>query len=156
MLQSTMLAIKGAQLVVDCAGITAGKNALIMCDEARWLEGEALAGVCHAVGARPLLVDLSPQVAWYYANLKRPRLPRHLVAAMNATDNERTSTSAARGSGPTEGGGAARSGRYPFQARFSHFSGRNGCRNASTELGEVLFRSSGADDGCQRWCPYDR
>jgi hypothetical protein len=33
MLQSTMLAIKGAQLVIDCAGITAGKNVLIMCDD---------------------------------------------------------------------------------------------------------------------------
>ena len=31
-------------------------------------------------------VDLSPEVAWYYAHLKRPHLPRHLVAAMNATD----------------------------------------------------------------------
>jgi len=86
MLQSTMLAIKGAQLVIECAGITASKNVLIFCDKDRWIEGEALAGVCHAVGARPLLVDLSPEVAWYYANLKRPHLPEHLVAAMGASD----------------------------------------------------------------------
>jgi hypothetical protein len=86
MLQSTILAVKGAQLVIECAGIAAGKNVLIMCDKDRWLEGEALAGVCHAAGARPLLIDLSPEVAWYYAHLKRPRLPRHLVAAMGASD----------------------------------------------------------------------
>ena len=85
MLQSSMLAIKGAQLVIECAGITTGKDVLIFCDKDRWLEGEALAGVCNAVGARPLLVDLSIEAAWYYANLKRPRLPAHLVAAMNAS-----------------------------------------------------------------------
>ncbi len=86
MLQSTILAIKGAQLVIECAGITSGKNVLIFCDKDRWIEGEALAGVCHAVGAQPLLVDLSSEVAWYYAHLKRPHLPAHLLAAMNAAD----------------------------------------------------------------------
>jgi hypothetical protein len=37
-------------------------------------------------------------------------------------------------------------------ARFSHSPGRYGCRNASTELGEVLFRSSGKDHGRQGRC----
>lgn len=86
MFQSAILAIKGAQLVIECANVTAGKSVLIFCDKDRWLEGEALAGVCNAVGARPLLVDLSIEAAWYYANLKRPKLPAHLVAAMNASD----------------------------------------------------------------------
>lgn len=86
MLQSTILAIKGAQLVIECAGITTGKNVLILCDKDRWLEGEVLAGVCHAVGARPLLVDLTHEVAWYYNYLKRPQLPAHLLAAFNASD----------------------------------------------------------------------
>jgi 2,5-dihydroxypyridine 5,6-dioxygenase len=86
MYQSTMLAIPGARLVIELAGITRGKNVLIYCDKNRWLEGEALAGACLAVGAEPLLVDLTYMAAWYYANLKRPKMPAHLVAAFNASD----------------------------------------------------------------------
>lgn len=86
MLQTAALAIKGAQLVIELAGIEAGHTVLIFCDKDRWLEGEALAGVCHARGAEPLLVDLSIMAGWYYANLKRPKLPAHIVGAMNASD----------------------------------------------------------------------
>jgi len=86
MYQSTMLAIPGAQLVVELAGIGEGKNVLILCDKNRWLEGEVLAGACLAVGAQPLLVDLTHMAVWYYANLKRPKMPTHLVAAFNASD----------------------------------------------------------------------
>jgi len=86
MFQSVALAIKGAQLVVELAGIRAGNTVLILCDKDRWMEGEALAGACHAAGAEPLLVDLTILAAWYYNYLKRPRLPANLVAAMNGSD----------------------------------------------------------------------
>lgn len=86
MYQSTVLAIRGAQLVIELAGIHAGQTVTIYCDKNRWIEGEALAGACLAVGADPLLVDLTHMAAWYYANLKRPQLPPHLKAAINASN----------------------------------------------------------------------
>jgi 2,5-dihydroxypyridine 5,6-dioxygenase len=84
--QSTMLAIPGAQLVIELTGISSGNSVLILSDKLRWVEGEALAGECLAIGARPLLVDLTHIAAWYYTNLKRPKMPPHLVAAFNASD----------------------------------------------------------------------
>jgi leucyl aminopeptidase (aminopeptidase T) len=86
MYQTTALAIRGAQLVIQLAGIGPGHNVVIYCDKNRWVEGEALAGVCLSVGADPLLVDLTHIAAWYYANLKRPKMPKHLNAAIKASD----------------------------------------------------------------------
>ena len=86
MYQSTVLAIRGAQLVIELAGIKAGNTVTIYCDKNRWLEGETLAGVCLAAGADPLLIDLTHLAVRYYADLKRPKMPPHLKAAINASD----------------------------------------------------------------------
>jgi leucyl aminopeptidase (aminopeptidase T) len=86
MYQSTVLATRGARLVIDLAGISSGNSVLILSDKNRWLEAEAIAGECLVVGAHPLLVDLTYMATWYYANLKRPKMPRHLVSAFNASN----------------------------------------------------------------------
>jgi 2,5-dihydroxypyridine 5,6-dioxygenase len=86
MYQSITLAVRNAELVIQLTRISAGNSVLILCDKNRWLEGEALAGACLAAGAQPLLVDLTHMAAWYYANLKRPVMPPHLVAAFNGSD----------------------------------------------------------------------
>ena len=86
MYQSTALAIRGAQLVIELSGIKTGDTVTIYCDKNRWLEGEALVGACLAAGADPMLVDLTHLAAWYYANLKRPKMPPHLKAAIYASD----------------------------------------------------------------------
>lgn len=95
MLQSTVLAVKVAELVVKCAGVYEGASVLILCDKDRWLEGEVLAAVCHSIGAYPIIMDLTPEVAWYYNNMKRPLPKPHLLGAMMksnfcfaAADNE--------------------------------------------------------------------
>ena len=86
MYQSTILATHGARLVIDLAGLSSENSVLILSDKIRWLETEAIAGECLAIGAHPLQVDLTYMAAWYYANLKHPKIPHHLVSAFNASN----------------------------------------------------------------------
>ncbi len=95
LMRSPILLAKNARLVVELAGISKGHTVLILCDAERWIEGEALAAQVLAVGARPMLVDLTPEANQYYSDFKRPVLSAPLVAAMHAanytlaaTDNE--------------------------------------------------------------------
>ena len=86
MLTSTTLLVKGAELVVECAGVVEGANVIVLCDKDRWLEGEAVAGVCQARGAHPMILDVTTEVMWYYNNLKRPIPKPHLLGAMMGAD----------------------------------------------------------------------
>lgn len=86
LLRSPILLTKNARIVIELAGVTAGKHVVILCDAERWMEGEALAGQVLAAGAKPMLVDLTPDANLYYTEFKRPRLSPPLVAAMHAAD----------------------------------------------------------------------
>jgi len=86
MLKSTTLLVKGAELVVECSRLRAGANVIVLCDKDRWIEGEAVAGVCQARGAHPMILDVTTEVMWYYNNLKRPIPKPHLLGAMMGAD----------------------------------------------------------------------
>ena len=85
-LNTPILLVRSAELIVDhCAGVGAGDRCLVICDKSRWPEGEAIAGVALARGAKPLLLDVSSEVAQYYATRLRPEPPDHMAAAFAAS-----------------------------------------------------------------------
>jgi leucyl aminopeptidase (aminopeptidase T) len=86
LLRSPILLGKNARMLVELAQISTGHHVLILCDSDRWPEGEALAGQMLAVGAKPMLVDMTPDANLYYTQFKRPTLSPILVAAMHAAD----------------------------------------------------------------------
>jgi leucyl aminopeptidase (aminopeptidase T) len=80
------LLTRSAELVVDhCIGVGAGDLCLVISDKKRWPEGEAIAGVILARGAVPLLLDVSSEVARYYATQQRPEPPDHMAATFVAS-----------------------------------------------------------------------
>lgn len=82
MLQTTILAIRGAEIVVKCAGVYEGAHVIVLSDKDHVVEAEAIAGVCQARGAHPMVIDISTEVMWYKNNLKRPIPKQHLLGAM--------------------------------------------------------------------------
>ena len=85
-LLTPILLTRSAALIVDhCIGVQAGDRCLVICDKNRWPEGEAIAGVVLARGAIPLLMDVSSEVARYYATHQRPEPPDHMAAAFAAS-----------------------------------------------------------------------
>ncbi|MEA3338283.1 MAG: hypothetical protein U9R25_20530 [Chloroflexota bacterium] len=85
-LLTPILLTRNAALIVDhCIGVQAGDLCLVICDKNRWPEGEAIAGVALARGATPLLMDVSSEVASYYATHQRPEPPDHMAAAFAAS-----------------------------------------------------------------------
>lgn len=78
--------LRGAALAVDdCAGVTAGDRCLIVCDQTRWAEGEALSAAILQSNGLPLLIDVTPEVERYYATRLRPEPPDHMAAAFAAS-----------------------------------------------------------------------
>lgn len=86
LLRSPILLARNAQLVVQLSGISKGQSAVILSDAERWMEAEALAAQILTVGARPMLVDMTPEASQYYTDFKRPSLSPPLVAAMHAAN----------------------------------------------------------------------
>jgi len=85
-LLTPILLTRSAELIVDhCIGIQGGDRCLVISDKNRWPEGEAIAGVILARGATPLLMDVSSEVALYYATHQRPEPPDHMAAAFAAS-----------------------------------------------------------------------
>lgn len=81
------LLTRAADLVVrHCAEVPAGAECLVLCDHLRRPEAEAVAGILLAQEATPLLLDVSSEVARYYATLERPEPPDHMAAAFAASD----------------------------------------------------------------------
>lgn len=77
---------RAATLAVhDCAEVSDGDKCLIVCDQSRWPEGEALREAILQSGGLPLMVDVTPQVARYYATRQRPEPPDHMAAAFSAS-----------------------------------------------------------------------
>ncbi|MBU05795.1 MAG: hypothetical protein CL877_07580 [Dehalococcoidales bacterium] len=85
-LLTPILLTRSAALIIDhCIGVQAGDRCLVVCDKARWPEGEVIAGVVLARGATPLLLDVSNEVARYYVTHQRPEPPDHMAAAFAAS-----------------------------------------------------------------------
>lgn len=77
----------GATLVVrHCAGVAPGDHCLIVTDQSRRIEGEAIAAAVAAAGGNPLVVDVSAEVARYFATGLRPEPPDNLAGAFAASD----------------------------------------------------------------------
>ncbi len=86
-LLTPILLTRSAALIVDhCVGVQAGDRCLVISDKNRWSEAEAVAGIILARGATPLLMDVSSEIARYYANHQRPDPPDHMAAAFAASD----------------------------------------------------------------------
>lgn len=87
MFPSPVLLTRAADLVVrTCTEMPAGSKCLIVSDKSRWAEGEAIAGAVLAHGGNPLLLDVSAEVARYFATHQRPEPPEHMAAAFAASN----------------------------------------------------------------------
>lgn len=85
-LNTSILLTRAADLVVGyCVEVQEGDKCLVISDKSRWSEGEAIAGAVLARGGIPLLLDVSSEVAQYYATNLRPEPPDHMAAAFAAS-----------------------------------------------------------------------
>jgi leucyl aminopeptidase (aminopeptidase T) len=80
--------IKGARLVVEeCLKVEAGDAVLIISDSQRLPEAQAICGACWAVGARPVIADVTPHVTAASVSMKYPmEPPKNVAAAMVNSD----------------------------------------------------------------------
>lgn len=80
--------IKGARLIVeDCMKVEPGNAVLIISDSRRLPEAQALSGACWAVGAKPMVADVTPMVTAASVSMKYPmEPPPNLAAAMVNSD----------------------------------------------------------------------
>ncbi|MBE0478167.1 aminopeptidase [Candidatus Aerophobetes bacterium] len=80
--------IKGARLVVEeCMRIEPGSTVLIISDFTHLPEAQALSGACWAVGASPVIADVTCQVIAASVSMKAPmEPPSNLRAAMLNSD----------------------------------------------------------------------
>lgn len=80
--------IKGARLIVEeCMKVESGNTVLIITDSGHLSEAQALSGACWALGARPVIADVTPQVIAASVSMKEPmEPPSNLAAAMVNSD----------------------------------------------------------------------
>ncbi len=80
--------IRGARLVVEeCMKVEEGNSVLIISDATRLEEAQAICGACWAVGARPVIADVTPHVIAASVSMKYPmEPPPNLAAAMVNSD----------------------------------------------------------------------
>lgn len=87
-MKSMTTLIKGARLIVEhCMTVKAGDNVLIIADQDHMLNAEALAGAAYAVGAYPLIANVTHHVSSALASMAVPmEPPAHLAEAMTHSD----------------------------------------------------------------------
>jgi leucyl aminopeptidase (aminopeptidase T) len=80
--------VKGARLIVEeCMKVEEDDAVLIISDSRRLPEAQALCGACWAVGARPVIVDVTPHVTAASVSMKYPmEPPKNVAAAMVNSD----------------------------------------------------------------------
>lgn len=80
--------IKGARLIVEeCMKVEFGNTILIITDSGHLPEAQALSGACWAVGASPVIADVTPQVTAASVSMKAPmEPPSNLASAMVNSD----------------------------------------------------------------------
>ncbi len=87
-MKSMTTLIKGARLIVEhCMTVKTGDNVLIIADQDHMLNAEALAGAAYAVGAYPLIANVTHHVSSALVSMAVPmEPPAHLAEAMTHSD----------------------------------------------------------------------
>jgi leucyl aminopeptidase (aminopeptidase T) len=80
--------ISGARLIVEqCMKVKSGNVVTIITDAGRMDEAQALCGACWAVGAKPVIAEVTPHVTAASVSMAYPmEPPRNLAAAMVESD----------------------------------------------------------------------
>jgi leucyl aminopeptidase (aminopeptidase T) len=87
-MKSMITLFKGARLIVEhCMTVKAGDKVLIIADHDHMMNAEAIAGAAFAVGAYPLIVNVTHHVNSALASMEVPmEPPAHLAEAMTHSD----------------------------------------------------------------------
>jgi len=87
-MKSMITLLKGARLIVEhCMTVKAGDKVLIIADQDHMMNAEALAGAAFAVGAYPLIANVTHHVSSALASMEVPmEPPAHLAEAMTHSD----------------------------------------------------------------------
>jgi len=87
-MKSMITLFKGARLIVEhCMTVKGGDKVLIIADHDHMANAEALAGAAYAVGAYPVIANISHHVSSALASMAVPmEPPEHLAEAMTHSD----------------------------------------------------------------------
>ena len=87
-MKSMITLLKGARLIVEhCMTVKAGDKVLIIADHDHMMNAEALAGAAFAVGAYPVIANVTHHVSSALASMEVPmEPPAHLAEAMIHSD----------------------------------------------------------------------
>ncbi len=87
-MKSVITLFKGARLIVEhCMRVKAGDKVLILADQDHMMNAEALAGAAYAVGAYPVIANITHHVASALASMAVPmEPPAHVAEAMTHSD----------------------------------------------------------------------
>lgn len=87
-MKSMITLFKGARLIVEhCMTVKAGDKVLILADQDHLMNAEALAGAAYAVGAYPVIANVTHHVVSALASMAVPmEPPAHLAEAMIHSD----------------------------------------------------------------------